>query len=78
YSGPTRVEGGLLTVNGSLLRSNATVGGLGMIGGVGRLLNLTAESGGVVAPGDGANPFGTLTVAGDVNFKPGSFLWIRS
>jgi autotransporter-associated beta strand protein len=78
YSGPTRVEGGLLTVNGSLLRSNATVGGVGMIGGVGRLLNLTAESGGVVAPGDGANPFGTLTVAGDVNFKPGSFLWIRS
>ena len=27
YSGPTRVEGGLLTVNGSLLRSSATVGG---------------------------------------------------
>lgn len=78
YSGPTRVEGGLLTVNGSLLRSSATVGGVGMIGGTGRLLNLTAESGGVVSPGDGANPFGTLTVAGDVNFKPGSFLWIRS
>ena len=42
------------------------------------MLNLTAENGGVVSPGDGANPFGTLTVAGDVNFKPGSFLWIRS
>ena len=78
YSGPTRVEGGLLTVNGSLLRSSATVGGVGMIGGTGRLLNLTAESGGVVSPGDGVNPFGTLTVAGNLNFKPGSFLWIRS
>lgn len=78
YSGVTRVEGGLLTVNGSLLRSNATVGQVGMIGGTGRLLNLTAESGGVVAPGDAANPFGTLTIAGDVNFKPGSFLWVRS
>lgn len=78
YSGPTRVEGGLLTVNGSLLRSNATVGGVGMIGGTGRLANLTAESGGVVSPGDGVNPFGTLTVAGNLNFKPGSFLWIRS
>ncbi|WP_295166195.1 S8 family serine peptidase [uncultured Brevundimonas sp.] len=78
YSGPTRVEGGLLTVNGSLLRSSATVGGVGMIGGTGTLANLTAESGGVVSPGDGVNPFGTLTVAGNLNFKPGSFLWIRS
>lgn len=78
YSGATRVEGGLLTVNGSLLRSSATVGGVGMIGGTGRLLNLTAESGGVVSPGDAANPFGTLTVAGNMNFKPGSFLWVRS
>ncbi|WP_295194905.1 S8 family serine peptidase [uncultured Brevundimonas sp.] len=78
YSGPTRVEGGLLTVNGSLLRSSATVGGVGMIGGTGTLANLTADSGGVVSPGDGVNPFGTLTVAGNLNFKPGSFLWIRS
>lgn len=78
YSGPTRVEGGLLTVNGSLLRSSATVGGVGMIGGTGSLASLTAESGGVVSPGDGVNPFGTLTVAGNLNFKPGSFLWIRS
>mgnify|MGYP002040323899 FL=1 len=49
-----------------------------MIGGTGTLANLTAESGGVVSPGDGVNPFGTLTVAGNLNFKPGSFLWIRS
>ena len=54
------------------------VGGVGMIGGTGTLANLTAESGGVVSPGDGVNPFGTLTVAGNLNFKPGSFLWIRS
>ena len=49
-----------------------------MIGGTGSLASLTAESGGVVSPGDGVNPFGTLTVAGNLNFKPGSFLWIRS
>ena len=50
----------------TLLRSSATVGGVGMIGGTGTLANLTAESGGVVSPGDGVNPFGTLTVAGNL------------
>jgi len=78
YSGPTRVEGGLLTVSGALTRSDAAVAQVGMIGGTGRLFNLTAESGGVVVPGDASNPFGALTVTGDALFRPGSYLWIRS
>lgn len=78
YTGVTRVEGGLLTVNGAILRSDTTVADVGIIGGTGTLANLTADAGGVVAPGNAANPFGTLTVTGDATFNPDSFLWVRS
>ncbi|QBX38607.1 autotransporter domain-containing protein [Brevundimonas sp. S30B] len=78
YTGATNVEGGLLTVNGRLTASDATVSGVGIIGGLGQVLNLTAASGGIVAPGAAANPFGTLTVTGDAVFEAGSFLWVRS
>ncbi|ASD26161.1 autotransporter domain-containing protein [Brevundimonas diminuta] len=78
YTGATRVEGGLLTVNGSLLNSTSTVADLGMLGGVGRLADVVVDKGGVLAPGDKANPFGTLTIADNLVFKDGSYLWIRS
>ncbi len=78
YSGVTRAEEGLLTVNGQFTRSNAAVAGVGIIGGIGRLFNLTAERGGVVAPGSTYVPFGTLTVDGNMTFLPGSYLWVRS
>lgn len=68
YRGPTTINGGLLTVNGSLT-SAVTVNDSGTLGGSGRIGALTANSGGRVAPG---NSIGTLVVAGDVTFAPGS------
>ena len=68
YRGPTTVNGGLLSVNGSLT-SAVTVNDGGTLGGSGRIGALTANSGGRVAPG---NSIGTLNVAGDVTFAPGS------
>ncbi|WP_423205666.1 autotransporter domain-containing protein [Pseudomonas kribbensis] len=68
YRGPTTVNGGLLSVNGSLT-SAVTVNDGGTLGGSGRIGALTANSGGRVAPG---NSIGTLNVAGDVTFTPGS------
>jgi subtilase-type serine protease len=68
YAGPTLVNQGRLAINGSLL-SAVTVNDRGILGGNGRIGALTAKSGGTVAPG---NSIGTLQVAGDVIFEPGS------
>lgn len=68
YRGPTRVDGGLLAVNGSL-QSAVTVNAGGTLGGNGRVGALTASAGGVVAPG---NSIGTLSVAGNLDLQPGS------
>jgi subtilase-type serine protease len=68
FRGPTTVNGGVLSVNGSLA-SAVTVNDSGTVGGSGRIGSLTANSGGRVAPG---NSIGTLNVAGDVTFAPGS------
>lgn len=78
YTGPTSVTGGLLTVDGTIATSALSVAEVGIIGGTGTLASLIAESGGVVAPGNSANPFGTLSVTGNATFRPGSFLWVRS
>ncbi|MHC8339278.1 autotransporter domain-containing protein [Pseudomonas sp. HLT2-19-2] len=68
YTGPTLVNQGRLAINGSLA-SAVTVNDSGILGGNGRISALTAKSGGTVAPG---NSIGTLQVAGDVTFEPGS------
>ncbi|MHC8372032.1 autotransporter domain-containing protein [Pseudomonas sp. MDT1-85] len=68
YAGPTLVNQGRLAINGSLL-SAVTVNDSGILGGNGSIAALTAKSGGTVAPG---NSIGTLQVAGDVVFEPGS------
>jgi subtilase-type serine protease len=68
YAGPTLVNQGRLAINGSLL-SAVTVNDSGILGGNGRIGALTANRGGTVAPG---NSIGTLQVAGDVIFEPGS------
>ncbi|MHC8401125.1 autotransporter domain-containing protein [Pseudomonas sp. MDT1-17] len=68
YTGPTLVNQGRLAINGSLA-SAVTVNDRGILGGNGRISALTAKSGGTVAPG---NSIGTLQVAGDVIFEPGS------
>ena len=68
YSGPTLVNQGRLAINGSLA-SAVTVNDGGILGGNGRIASLTDNRGGSVAPG---NSIGTLQVAGDVTFQPGS------
>ncbi|SFE56517.1 subtilase-type serine protease [Methylobacterium sp. yr596] len=68
YTGSTEVNGGLLAVNGSIT-SIANVNAGGTLGGNGTLGGLAVRSGGTVAPGLG---IGTLNVAGNVGFAPGS------
>lgn len=75
YSGPTRAEQGLLTVDGSLTRSALTVASGGTLGGNGTLASLVAEAGGTVAPGS-AGAIGTLSVEGTATLQAGSTLLI--
>ncbi|CAI2499661.1 autotransporter outer membrane beta-barrel domain-containing protein [Serratia plymuthica] len=68
YAGPTRVNEGLLAINGSVT-SAVTVQNAGILGGSGSVGSLTARRGGTVAPG---NSIGTLNVANNVSFELGS------
>jgi autotransporter-associated beta strand protein len=78
YSGPTRVEGGVLLVNNSTgsatgtgaVTVNATLGGTGTVGG-----DLIVNSGGVVAPGVAAE--GLLTIGGDLTVSSGGTLLMQ-
>jgi YVTN family beta-propeller protein/autotransporter-associated beta strand protein len=74
YTGPTNVNAGILSVNGSLastvfVNSGGTLMGNGSVGG------LNVVSGGTAAPG---NSIGTLNVAGNVNFGPGSIYQVET
>jgi fibronectin-binding autotransporter adhesin len=74
YTGPTNVNAGILSVNGSLVstvfvNSGGTLMGNGSIGG------LNVLSGGTAAPG---NSIGTLNVAGNVSFGPGSIYQVET
>ncbi len=71
FSGATRVEQGLLTINGALTRSALTAASGGTVGGTGTIASLTAQSGGIVSPGN-AGAIGTLTVAGTATLAAGS------
>ncbi|ANS45316.1 autotransporter outer membrane beta-barrel domain-containing protein [Serratia inhibens] len=68
YAGPTLVNEGLLAIKGSVT-SAVTVQNAGILGGAGSVGSLTARRGGTVAPG---NSIGTLSVANNVSFEPGS------
>ncbi|MCJ8157932.1 autotransporter domain-containing protein [Sphingomonas sp. LaA6.9] len=67
YTGPTTVEGGTLSVNGSIV-STVTVDG-GTLGGNGTVGGIVATGNGTVAPG---NSIGHLQVAGNISFAAGS------
>lgn len=73
YMGETIINGGLLVVNGSLT-SKTIVNSGGSLGGTGSIGGLVAHAGGLVAPG---NSIGTLSVAGDASFDPGSILAVE-
>ena len=62
------VTAGTLAVNGSMVNVDTTISG-GTLGGTGTLGDVTASSGGTIAPG---NSVGTLNVDGNVIFNSGS------
>jgi autotransporter-associated beta strand protein len=69
YTGTTTVNGGILSVNGSIASSSlTTVNADARLGGNGTVGD-TSIAGGTLAPG---NSIGTITVAGDLVFGAGS------
>ncbi|MBI2741625.1 MAG: autotransporter domain-containing protein [Rhodospirillales bacterium] len=73
FTGPTRVHGGQLIVNGSLAGSNVTVTG-GVLSGTGTVGSLGIHPGGTVAPGNAS--IGTLTV-GNFGQAPNSIYQVE-
>ncbi len=69
---------GTLIADGAVA-GRATLASGGVLGGAGIVGGLLAQSGGTVSPGGGqGGPLGTLTVAGEVRFAPGSTLRIET
>ena len=65
YTGPTTINGGLLSVNGSIASSSlTTVNAGGVLGGNGFVGN-TLVNGGILSPG---NSIGTLNITGNLAF----------
>src|SRR5690606_18272168 len=64
FDGSTEVVAGTLQVDGAL-PSAMTLGTGAALAGVGTVGALTGAAGASVVPGNAANPFGTLTIAGD-------------
>lgn len=62
YTGPTTVDGGILSVNGSIAGTLTTVNAGGTLGGIGTVGDTTIN-GGALAPG---NSIGTLAIAGNL------------
>jgi uncharacterized protein with beta-barrel porin domain len=75
YTGPTTVTGATLVVNGSITDPIINAGGV--LSGTGSVGDTTINAGGTLAPGNAANPFGTLTINGDLAFSSGSFYAIN-
>ena len=74
YDGPTSVNQGTLSVNGSIV-SDVTVANGGTLGGTGSVGSLTVASGGIYAPG---NAIGTQTVNGDLTLDPGALYAVEA
>lgn len=71
FGGPTNVDAGILSVNGSIvsavsINAGATLGGTGSVG------PTTVNAGGTLAPGPDS-AIGTLSVNGALTFNAGSF-----
>ncbi len=69
YNGPTTVNQGKLTVDGSLTNSAVIVNSGGILSGTGSLTSVTAYAGGHLAPGD--FNAGALILAGNMDFEGG-------
>ncbi|WPB84230.1 autotransporter domain-containing protein [Sediminicoccus rosea] len=69
YTGVTRINGGTLSVNGSLDARSVVVLDGGTLGGTGTLPGLVVPSGSTLAPG---NSIGTIRIGGDLTLAAGS------
>jgi outer membrane autotransporter protein len=74
YSGPTFVNGGTLSVNGSIAFSPVFVNFGGTLGGTGTVGPTTILAGGALSPG---NSVGTLTVNGNLVFTAASLYMVE-
>jgi outer membrane autotransporter protein len=73
YSGPTFVNGGTLSVNGSIT-SSVFVNNGGTLGGTGSVGSTSILAGGTLSPG---NSVGTITVNGSLLFNPASLYLVE-
>jgi autotransporter-associated beta strand protein len=71
YTGATTLNEGVLIVNGSIAASSGLDVNAGtLLGGTGTLPTTRINAGGTLSPG---NSIGTIAVAGNLSFAPGSF-----
>jgi T5SS/PEP-CTERM-associated repeat protein/autotransporter-associated beta strand protein len=70
YTGPTTINGGTLSVNGSIL-SGTTVNAGGTLAGTGTVGNVTVATGGTFAPGS------TMAVSGSLAFQSGAIYLVQ-
>ncbi len=70
YTGPTTINQGMLTVNGSLA-SPVTVDSGGTLGGTGNLTTVMVYADGLLAPGDA---LGTLSLSGSLILEAGAMM----
>jgi YVTN family beta-propeller protein/autotransporter-associated beta strand protein len=80
YTGATAVNGGTLDVIGSITNSSSvTVNAGGTLSGTGNVDSetTTINSGGTLAPGNAANPTGTLTITGNLAFQSGALYVVQ-
>jgi outer membrane autotransporter protein len=73
YTGPTAINSGTLSVNGSIV-SDTTINNGGTLGGNGTVGNVNVASGGVLAPDDSP---GTLHVNGNLSFNAGAIYRVQ-
>lgn len=74
YTGPTSINAGTLTVNGSIATtSSVAIENTGILAGTGTVGGpVTVKAGGAIAPGSGAPGTGVLTLNGSLTFLSGS------
>ncbi|UPY39314.1 autotransporter-associated beta strand repeat-containing protein [Sediminicoccus sp. KRV36] len=69
YTGPTIVNAGTLSVNGSIAGSSGVIVNGGALGGTGQIPGLMVAAGGSLSPG---NSIGTISIAGNLTLSAGS------